>query len=234
MKKLLCFDVDGTITEKRTGINRENYDLLEVLSKKYKLLIVSSGSCERIYAQLNCFPVEILGNFGMEHSVVDNGVFKVIERTTVSVDKKSFLSRADYVRKTYGYTDYKGESVEFHATGMVTFPLLGTGAEVKDKLAFDPTREKRLKIYGEVKKLFSEFQVYIGGSSSFDFSDAKFNKLTAICHYAEKYGYKKEEILFFGDEFEEGGGDYPVFSSDIDTIKIRNYRDLKNQTRFLL
>ena len=31
---------------------------------------------------------------------------------------------------------FAGDSVEFHASGMITFPLLGTRAAIADKLAF--------------------------------------------------------------------------------------------------
>ena len=112
------------------------------------------------------------------------------------IDKNFFNEKCDYLRKKYGYTEYKGEPVEFHASGMVTFPLLGTKADIGDKLVFDPTRAKRKVMYDEVLKLFPDYAVYIGGSSSFDFSGKKYNKYDAIMQYAAENGYAKEEILY--------------------------------------
>lgn len=234
MKKLLCFDVDGTLTEKRTKIKADNFEFLEELSKKYKLLIVSSGNCERIYEQLNRFPVEILGNFGLQQSAIIDGKFTVVKQNRIEMDKESFLSRIAYLRKKYGYETYQGESVDFHPSGMATFGLLGTKASIEDKLAFDPDRSKRMAFYDEVKELFPEYDVYVGGSTSFDFGDKRFNKYTAIKQYAQENGYAIDEILYIGDEDHVGGGDYPVFASEIDAIKITHYTKVKEQLQFLL
>ncbi|MBQ8295248.1 MAG: HAD hydrolase family protein [Clostridia bacterium] len=89
--------------------------------------------------------------------------------------------------------------MEFHATGMVTFPLLGTKADAADKIALDPTREKRKVLYPEVLQLFPDYTVYIGGSSSFDFTEKAYNKYDSIMAYAKENGYRKEEILYVGD-----------------------------------
>ena len=37
MKKLICFDLDGTLTQHRTPLEEENRKLLDALGKKYKL-----------------------------------------------------------------------------------------------------------------------------------------------------------------------------------------------------
>lgn len=234
MKKLLCFDVDGTLTEKRTKIDEKNRAFLTELAKKYTLLIVSSGNCARIYQQLDYFPVTILGNFGLQQSEMIDGKLVIVKQNRVNINKETFLSRIDYLRKKYGYTEYYGDSVEFHPSGMATFGLLGTQASIEEKLAFDPDRSKRMVMYAEVKTLFPEYDVYVGGSTSFDFGDKRYNKYTAIKQYALENGYAIEEILYVGDESHEGGGDYPVFVSNIDTIKIEDYRYIKETLSFLL
>ena len=73
-----------------------------------------------------------------------------------------------------------------------------------------------------------------GGSTSFDFGDKKYNKYTAIVNYAKEYGYSIEEILYIGDEAHQGGGDYPVFSSEIDAIQIKDYKTIPQTLEFLL
>ena len=124
--------------------------------------------------------------------------------------------------------------MEFHSTGMVTFPLLGTKADIADKLAFDPTREKRKVLYPEVLQLFPDYAVYIGGSSSFDFTQKQYNKYDAIMTYAKENGYEKEEILYVGDDFGDGGGDSHVRIFGMDYVMIDDYRTLKEKLAFLL
>ena len=73
-------------------------------------------------------------------------------------------------RIQHGFTQFAGDNVEYHPSGCITFPVLGTKAQQADKLAFDPDRSKRRKIYDEVVAAFSDYCVFVGGSSSFDLS----------------------------------------------------------------
>lgn len=234
MKKLICFDLDGTLTQHRSKLEEENKNLLDELGKKYKLLMVGAGNAPRIYAQMNEYPIDIVGNYGMQESKMLNGKFTIVREDVTKPDKEFFLKNIKYLREKYGYTEYKGDTVEFHSTGMVTFPLLGTKAEIADKLAFDPTREKRKVLYPEVLEIFKDYTVYIGGSSSFDFSGKEYNKYDAIMKYARENGYKKDEILYVGDDFGDGGGDSHVRLGGLDYVEVTDYKRLNEKLSFLL
>ena len=234
MKRLICFDLDGTLSQHRSPVFPKNRELLEALSKKYKLVMVGAGAAERIYNQIGQFPIDIIANYGMQQSRMIDGVFTLVKQDTSNPDKDYFLEKAKYLREKYGYTEFKGESVEFHDTGMATFPLLGSKADIADKLVFDPDREKRKVMYPEVLELFSDYTVYIGGSSSFDFTEKKYNKYDAIMAYAEENGYKKEEILFVGDDFGDGGGDSHVRLGGMDYVEITDYTKTAEKLAYLL
>lgn len=90
------------------------------------------------------------------------------EDNVMPVDRESVEKRVTMLREKYGFTDFAGDNVEYHASGCVTFPLLGTKAELADKLAFDPDRKKRRAFYDDVKSVFDDYTVFVGGSSSFD------------------------------------------------------------------
>lgn len=229
MKKLICFDLDGTLTQHRSKLESENRAVLDQLKEKYKVIMVGAGNAPRIYAQMCEYPIDIIGNYGMQESKMVGGEFKIVREDTAHPDKEFFVKNIEYLRKKYGYTQYKGESVEFHASGMVTFPLLGTKADLADKLAFDPTRQKRKVLYPEVCEIFKDYTVYIGGSSSFDFSGKRYNKYDAIMRYAAENGYTKGEILYVGDDFADGGGDSHIRLGNMDYIEIDDYRNLKTR-----
>lgn len=233
MYKLICFDLDGTLTRHRTKLDDKNRSVLEKLNKKYKLLMVGAGTARRIYDQLGQFPIDILGNFGMEEAHIVDGEFKMIREDKAYPDHDFFNEQIAILRKKYGHTNYKGDSVEFHPCGMVTVPMLGTGADIEDKLVFDPDRKKRRAMYDEVKEIFSDYAVYIGGSSSFDFIDRKYNKYEATMRYATEHGIKKEEVLFVGDDFEDGGGDSHVRIFGMDYVNIDDYRNLEEKLKHL-
>ncbi len=223
MKKLICFDLDGTLTQHRSPLCEANRAELDRLGKKYKLLMVGAGDALRIYNQMGQYPIDILGNYGMEESCMVDGKFTMMRQDKTEVDEDFFSQQIEYLRQKYGYTVYKGEAVKFYPSGMVTFPLLGTNADIADKIAFDPTREKRKVLYPEVLEIFKDYTVYIGGSSSFDFTAARYNKYDAIMRYAEENGYKKEEILYVGDDFGDGGGDSHVRLGGMDYVFIDDY-----------
>ena len=234
MKSLLCFDLDGTLTQHRTPLSAAHRLLLDRLGERYRLLMVGAGAAERIYRQMQEYPIDILGNYGMEEGRMVDGRFSIVRRETSYPDRAYFTEKAQYLRKKYGYTAYDGEGVEFHSSGMVTFPLLGTAAAIEKKLAFDPDRARRRKMYGEVLDLFPDYAVYIGGTSSFDFAERRFNKYTAIMTYAEREGYTRDEILFVGDDFGDGGGDSHVRLGGMDYVEISDYRTLSERLAFLL
>ncbi len=234
MKKLICFDLDGTLTQHRSPLEDENRAVLDALKEKYKIIMVGAGGAERIYKQMGGYPIDIIANYGMEESKMVDGQFTIVRQEKSEPDREFFIKNITYLREKYGYTQFKGESVEFHATGMVTFPLLGTKADINDKLAFDPDREKRRVLYPEVLEIFKEHTVYIGGSSSFDFSEKQYNKYDAIMAYAQRNGYQKEEILYVGDDFGDGGGDSHVRIYGLDYVEITDYKTLKEKLAFLL
>lgn len=234
MKRLICFDLDGTLTQHRTKLEKESRELLNVLQNKYKVIMVGAGNAERIHAQMDGYPIDIIANYGMQESKMVDGKFTIVRQETAYPDKEYFLRTTQYLREKYGYIDYKGDGVEFHATGMVTFALLGTKADIADKLAFDPTREKRKVMYDEVLRLFPDYVVYIGGSSSFDFAEKRYNKYDAIMAYAKENGYTKDEILYVGDDFGDGGGDSHVRIYGMDYVEITDYKTVTEKLQFLL
>ena len=69
--RLLAFDLDGTLTQHKSPLEDEARRTLDALGKKYKLLMVGAGRCERIFSQMGGYPIDIIGNYGMEFSEYD-------------------------------------------------------------------------------------------------------------------------------------------------------------------
>ena len=150
------------------------------------------------------------------------------------VDTESIEKRVTEMRAKYGYTDFAGRNVEYHPSGCVTFPILGTDAKIEDKLAFDPDRAKRRRIYEDVKNVFSDYTVFVGGSSSFDMAPAPYDKAYALDRYCKENGYDHSEVVFVGDDYGMGGNDEAVFKADFNAVKTDDYRALADVVSFLL
>lgn len=224
--KLLAFDLDGTLTQHKSPLSSQCKDILLTLGKRYNLLMVGAGSCQRIYSQMQGFPISIIGNYGMQYSSVDKSTGKLILKEDISVktDISLTISRAEKLRATLNLQRFEGNTIEIHPSGMLTFPVLGTGADISNKLSYDPLRTKRRQMYHEVALSFPEYNVYIGGASSFDIVPCPYSKLYALDRYCSRHGLSHSDIVYFGDDYGEGGNDEDIFLSDIQFEKIDDYR----------
>lgn len=234
MKRLIGLDLDGTLTQHRSPLDSEHRELLDALSKKYKIILVAAGNARRVYTQIEGYPIDIIANYGMQESRMTDGVFTIVRDDKVKTDRDFFRRECDYLRKKYGYTEYAGDSLEFHESGMVTFPLLGTAADIKDKIAFDPDRRKRHVLYPEVLEIFKGYSVFVGGSSSFDFTPGRYNKYDAMVRYGRENGYTVDEMLYIGDDFGDGGGDSQIRLRGMDYVEISDYRESPGKLAYLL
>ncbi len=227
MIKVFAFDLDGTLTQHKTPLEDRNRAVLEKLAKNYTLIMVGAGSCMRIHNQLLGFPMDVIGNYGMQYAKYTDGALKIVRDSAVPcANKDAVEEKVMMIRKRHGYTSFSGENVEYHASGCLTLPLLGTKAAQADKLSFDPDRKKRRAFYGEVCELFSDYNVFVGGSSSFDMAPKPFNKYYALDLWCKENGYDHSEVIFVGDDYGIGGNDESVYLSDFRFIRIDDYTRL--------
>ncbi len=234
--KLIAMDLDGTLTQHKTRLSSEQTEVLLQLSKRYKLLMVGAGMCRRIFEQMNRFPIDIIGNYGMQYGEynVETGDLDIVFDNVLPCDRGSVDRRVTEMREKYGFTEFKGDNVEYHSSGCVTFPILGTAASIEDKLAFDPDRSKRRAIYDDIKSVFSDYTVFVGGSSSFDMAPFPYNKEYALSKYCADNGIAHGEVVFIGDDYGPGGNDESVYKSDFKFLTIDNYLDFPKVAKDLL
>lgn len=234
--KLVAFDMDGTLTQHRSPLGEENRRVLDALAEKYRLLMVGAGTCRRIFEQMGRYPIDIIGNYGLQVAKYNQQLqdIEIVKEVVLPCDTASVDTRVTALRQKYGFTEFAGDNVEFHPSGCVTFPVLGTKAAIQDKLAFDPDRAKRRAIYEDVKNTFSDYTVFVGGSSSFDMAPAPYNKYYALDCYCKEYGFTHDEVVYVGDDYETGGNDAAVYNSDFCFLTIDDYRDLASVVQVLL
>ena len=227
--KVFAFDLDGTLTQHRSPLSPENREVLDRLSRKYKILMVGAGQCMRIFNQMEHYPVDIIGNYGMQYAEYDAAAkdLKILRNDTVPcAQKEQIEQRVQLLRQKHGFTEFAGESVEYHPSGCLTFPILGTKAKIEDKLAFDPDRSRRRAFYQEVVDAFPEYVVFVGGSSSFDMAPRPFDKYYALDRYCREKGLSHDQVVYVGDDYGRGGNDEAVFLSDFTFIQVDDYTRL--------
>ena len=226
--KVIALDLDGTLTQHKQPLSPEARATLTALSEKYKLLMVGAGQVQRIFNQMEHFPVDIIGNYGLQYATYNAETDAMeMQRDLVlpTSDRDSVEAKVTALREKYGYTVFAGDNVEYHPSGCLTFPILGTKAQQADKLAFDPDRSKRRAIYKDVCEVFHDYTVFVGGSSSFDMAPFPYNKAYALDLYCKEQGLSHENVVYIGDDYGPGGNDESVYLSDFPYLTIDDYRD---------
>ena len=234
--KIVAMDLDGTLTQHKQPLDEVHKEALNKLSQKYKLLMVGAGQVMRIFNQMEHSQIDIIGNYGLQYGIYNEETnnIDIVRDLQFPVDKESVERRVTYLREKFGYTDFVGNNVEFHPSGCLTFPLLGTDAKSEDKFAFDPDRAKRRKIYDEVAETFSDYTVFVGGSSSFDMAPMPYNKYYALDLYCKEHNLKHDEVVYIGDDYGLGGNDESVYKSDFPYLTIDDYRDFPEVIKTIL
>ena len=234
--KLIAFDLDGTLTQHKQPLTGKNLETMYQLAEKYKLVMAGAGQARRVFNQMGQFPIDIIANYGLQFAKYNDRTkdLDMVRNAVVECDRASIEARVTAAREKYGYTDFVGDNVEYHPSGCVTFPLLGTKADPADKLAFDPDRKKRRLIYEEIKSLFPEYNVFVGGSSSFDMAPVPYNKYYALDLYCREHGFSHDEVVYVGDDYGLGGNDESVYLSDIAFICVDDYRQFPELVAELL
>lgn len=141
-KKITAFDLDGTLTQHKTPLSVVARNALNMLREHFGLVMVGAGDFMRIYNQLQHYPIDVIGNYGIQigknHS--EDNSMSVVSAGPFYPDKEGIISRAQEIRQKYGYTDYASDSIEVYDSGVITFALPGTKAAQSDKIKFDPYR----------------------------------------------------------------------------------------------
>ena len=235
--KVIAMDLDGTLTQHKQHMTPECKATLEALGEKYKLLMVGAGQVYRIFNQMERFPIDIIGNYGLQYAVYNpekKDLDVIRDESFPTCDRESVEARVTALREKHGFTEFAGDNVEYHPSGCLTFPMLGTKARQEDKLAFDPDRAKRRKIYAEVCQAFADYCVFVGGSSSFDMAPKPYNKYHALDRYCWEHGLAHENVVFVGDDYGPGGNDESVYQSDFLFICVDDYRQFPSLMADLL
>jgi hydroxymethylpyrimidine pyrophosphatase-like HAD family hydrolase len=224
--KVVAMDLDGTLTQHKQPMTPQVRQALEALQKKYKLIMVGAGQVMRIFNQLEHFPMDIIGNYGLQYGTYNarTGQMDIRRDVKFPCDRESVEERVTMLRRKYGMTEFRGENVEYHPSCCVTFPCLGTKALQEDKLAFDPDRSKRRAIYPDVCRVFEDYVVFVGGSSSFDMAPKPYDKRYALELFCRENGLEHENVVYIGDDYGYGGNDESVYVSDFPYLTIDDYR----------
>jgi HAD superfamily hydrolase (TIGR01484 family) len=236
VKKLIIFDLDGTLAESKSSLDAEMSALLHDLLGIVKVAVISGGGWPQ-------FEKQMLSNLPCDERLVNlsllptcgtkffqyAGDWKKLYEDNFSADEKekivSSLTKAVEVAG-FKVEKYWGEVIEDRGS-QVTFSALGQQAPLSEKEKWDPDYTKRKKIKAILDTFIPEFSVRMGGSTSIDVTKPGIDKAYGIRKLRDLLGISLQEMIFIGDALFVGGNDYPAAEAGVVCIPVRGPNETK-------
>lgn len=236
MKKIIAFDLDGTLAPSKSPLPDKMGGALAGLLEKYQVCVISGGKFEQFEIQLiNNLHIEdklltnlhIMPTCGTRYYRYNNGKWAMVYAEDFTEEEKDLIIESlQKGVKHFGFDREKtwGEQIEDRGS-QITFSALGQEAPVHEKEKWDPTKEKKVKLRDFVANLIPGFEVRAGGSTSIDITKLGIDKAYGMKKLMSHINANIDDILFIGDMLEPGGNDYPVKELGIDSISVRDWQE---------
>ena len=236
MKKLIVFDLDGTLTESKAALDIEMSALLRDLLGVVKVAVISGGSWQQ-------FEKQVLTNLPHNESLVNLSLlptcgtkfFKYVKdweeiySEDFTADEKEKIIRA--LKNAFTAAGFKidkvwGEVIEDRGS-QITFSALGQQAPLEEKKKWDPDFAKRKKMKTFLDTLIPEFFVRLGGTTSIDVTKHGIDKAYGIKKLRDTLSIAIDEMIFIGDALFPGGNDYPAKEAGALSIQVKDPHETK-------
>jgi len=237
MKRLIAFDLDGTLAESKQAIDTEMGKLLAGLSRVVSVAIISGGDwpqfdkqvVARLPADTDLTRLYLQPTTGTKLYRFESGAWKCLYAENFSEEERKRITDAlDKAVADEGLAGGKswGEKIEDRGS-QITFSGLGQQAPLDAKQAWDPDRAKRERLQAALVPVLPGFSVKIGGSTSIDITREGTDKAYGMRRLCKAASLSSHDILFLGDAIYPSGNDYPVHAAGIDTIAVRDIHETK-------
>jgi phosphomannomutase len=236
MKRLIVFDLDGTLAKSKSALDAEMSALLHALLGIVKAAVISGGAWPQFEAQvLSNLPrderlmrLSLLPTCGTKFFAYD-GSWKQLYSEDLRADDRTKIVGA--LRKALAEAGVEaekvwGEIIEDRGS-QITLSALGQQAPLEAKALWDPDFAKRKKIKAILDAVIPEFSVRMGGTTSIDVTRLGIDKAYGIRKLRDVLGISIEEMLFIGDALFVGGNDYPAVEAGVASIQVRDPDETK-------
>ena len=237
MKKLVIFDLDGTLAESKSAMDAEMAQLLSRLMTVAQVAIISGGDWPQFDKQVvqrlpqgqtfqNLLLLPTCGTKFFRHE--DGAWKKLYSEDFTPAEKQKILTSMDRAISEAGYKPEQtwGDVVEDRGS-QITFSALGQQAPLGPKHAWDPDFAKRTRIKAILDQYIPEFSVRMGGATSIDVTKPGIDKAYGIAKLRDLCHIAIEEMIFIGDAIFPGGNDYPPKEMGVDSICVRDVCETK-------
>jgi len=231
MKKLIIFDLDGTLAESKSPLDAEMAGLLAALLGFAKVAIISGGDWPQFQKQVlailpghqalkNLF---ILPTCGTKFYRFESS-WQLLYSEDFTAKEKDRIIEA--IKQTMTSSSFKAERVwgsQIEDRGsQITFSALGQQAPIEAKETWDPDFSRRKSMKVILDALIPEFSVALGGTTSMDVTKPGIDKAYGIGKLRDTLGIAIKDMVFVGDALFPGGNDHPARDAGVLCIQVRD------------
>ena len=236
MKKLIVFDLDGTIAESKSPLDAEMANLLSRLLAVVKVAIISGGNWPQFQRQVlshlgqdpHLKQLSILPTCGTKFYRYESG-WELLYSEDFTVEEKEKIIRS--LKQTIAKSGFEtqkiwGQQIEDRGS-QITFSALGQEAPIEPKEKWDPDFSKRKQMKDFLDTLIPEFSVRLGGTTSIDVTKPGIDKAYGIRKLRDTLGIAIQDMIYVGDALFPGGNDYPAKEAGALCIQVRDPEESK-------
>ena len=249
-KKLVVFDLDGTLVESKSAMDAEMSALFTDLLKKKIVAVIGGGKYELFKSQLIerlstsqelrkrlfLFPTTATSFYRYKSGW--KKVYALNLSTAQAAKIKNTFNKVFkevgywHPKKTYGeIIENRGTQVSFSVYGQDVVAVLGKqGVEMKKewKRRFNSTKIKIAKL---LQKYLPEFEIRAAGFTTVDVTRKGIDKAYGIEQIEAHLDVPKAQMVFVGDALFPGGNDYAVRRTGVQCIPVKGPEDTKKLIR---
>jgi hypothetical protein len=234
MKKLIVFDLDGTLAPSKSSLAPQTAALLHDLLDIIKVAVISGGAWEQFEKQLltdlprdSCLAnLSLLPTCGTKFFQYNGKWTELYSENLSAEQKKKIIDSLDKAAREAGFQAGKvwGKVIEDRGS-QVTFSALGQQAPLAEKEKWDPDFAKRKKITTILQTLIPEFSIRMGGATSIDVTKPGIDKAYGIGKLKDTLHLSLKEMVYIGDALFPGGNDYPAEQAGVVSIPVKGPDD---------
>ena len=243
VKKLIVFDLDGTLAESKSALDAEMASLLDALLGVVKVAVISGGNWPQFEQQVlsNLTRDErlkrlfLLPTCGTKFFRYESG-WKELYSEDFTAEEKTKIIRS--LKAALGALSFDaertwGDPIEDRGS-QITFSALGQHAPLEEKKKWDPDFAKRKQLKARLDQLIPEFSVRLGGATSVDVTKSGIDKAYGIRKLRDTLGIAIAEMIFVGDALFPGGNDYPAEEAGVVSIRVKGPNETKRVIEAIL
>jgi len=245
-KKLVVFDLDGTLTPSKAPIRRDMVQALGRLLQEKKVAVIGGGKYDQflrqfvgkakfsndLLPQLHLFPTSASAYYRWR-----KGWERIYAHELPVATKKAIMSAFAEVFKGQRYKHPKkiyGPLIEDRGT-QISFSAVGQKAPLPVKTRWNKNNNRlRARFTKILEKKLPGLSVRMGGLTTIDITRKGIDKAYGIRQITKALGISRRDMLFVGDAIYPGGNDYAVVRAGVDYVKVAGPDDTKKVIRFLL